>query len=212
MSNPTGRYLCLLTAALVLGAPGCTRSLVLVAETDVPTPLAVSVPLNIGVHYTDAFRNYVYTENSEDRPNWEIKFGASQVMLFDRVLPAMFSKVTRIDDIKHAGNPALDAILVPEVEEMQFAMPNETRTDLYEAWVRYRIHLYGADGQQIVEMPVTGYGKTTTELFKGRDDGLKNAINSAFRDVGAKLTLGFARHRVVQQLLAGKGPHQSGSH
>jgi hypothetical protein len=193
-----------LMAVAMLASVGCTQSLMLQPEAEVPVPLAMQLPLAIGVHYPEAFRNYVYAENTEDRPNWAISCGPSQVALFEAVLPSLFSRVVHVDVTSRPDDPELDAILMPEVEEMQFALPNETRTEMYEAWIRYKITMYQPDGQPIVEFPVTGYGKSTTALFKGKDDGLNDAINSAYRDVGAKLTLGFAQVGAVQPWLADK--------
>lgn len=194
-----------LLAAVALAGVGCSgQSLVLKPEVEVPPPLATQLPLHVAVHYPDEFRGYVYEENSDDRQNWSIDCGPSQVVLFDRVLPSLFAEVSQADGVPFAGPPGLDAILVPKVEEMQFALPHETRTDMYEAWIRYSVTLYQPDGTKIAEFPLTGYGKSTTSLFEGREEGLNSAINAAFRDVGARLTLGFRNNQAVKPWLAAK--------
>lgn len=192
----------LLTIAFLLSA--CDQSLTLETKTDVPTPLMTKLPLKMGIYYADTFRNYTYEENSEDRPNWAIKSGASQVELFDQVLPSMFQNVSHVDNI--AGNPdsTIDGILAPEVEEMQFALPNETKSDLYEVWIKYKVKLFNPNGDVVADWPVTGYGKSSTEFLKSRDKGLQSAINSAFRDAGAKLSLNFTRVPPIRQWLAEK--------
>lgn len=181
---------------------GCERSLTLETETDVPTPLAIQLPLAMGVYYDEGFRNYVYQENSEDRPNWEIKSGDSQVELFDRVLPSMFIEVNYLADIASAYGSGVDGIIVPTVEEMQFALPSETRSDLYEVWIKYKIQLLEENGDLVADWPVTGYGKSSTEFLKSRDKGMQAAINSAFRDAGAKMSLNFTRIPPVRQWLS----------
>ena len=192
----------LLSLLLLLG--GCSQSLTMEAKTDVPTPLATKLPLNMGVYYDEAFRNYTYEENSEDRPNWAIKSGASQVELFDQVLPSMFDNISYLDSLSPAEGSGIDGIIAPQVEEMQFALPNETRSDLYEVWIKYKVRLLEANGDVIVEWPLSGYGKSSTEFLKSRDKGLQAAINSAFRDAGAKFALNFTRVAPIRQWLAGK--------
>jgi hypothetical protein len=192
----------LMTSLLILSA--CEQSLTMVTKTDVPTPLVSKLPLNMGVFYDDEFRNYVYEEDSEDRPKWSIKSGASLVDLFDRVLPSMFQNVSQVDNISANQGNNIDGILAPQVEEMQFALPRETKSNLYEVWIKYKIKLLDSKGDIVADWPVTGYGKSSTEFLKSRDKGLQSAINSAFRDAGAKLTLNFARIPPIRQWLSEK--------
>ncbi|MEJ8566363.1 hypothetical protein [Elongatibacter sediminis] len=201
----TGPALRLMVVSVVaVAVTACSQSMVLKPEAEVPPPLASQLPLHIAVHYPEEFRTYVYEENSDDRQNWSIDCGPSQVVLFDQVLPALFAEVSHVNEIHAAAGSGLDAILVPRVEDMQFALPHETRTELYEAWLRYSITLYEPDGRKITEFPLTGYGKSTTSLFSGREDGLNSAINEAFRDVGARLTLGFRNNQAVRPWLLAK--------
>ena len=90
-----------LAAFLAVILPACNQSLTMEAQTDVPTPLAIQLPLSMAVIYDDEFRNHIYQENSEDRPNWAIKSGDSQVELFDRVLPSMFSEISYYQNFVH---------------------------------------------------------------------------------------------------------------
>ncbi len=196
------RFAFLMASLLILSA--CDQSLTMVTKTDVPTPLLSKLPLNMGVYYDDAFRNYVYEEDSEDRPNWAIKSGASLVDLFDRVLPSMFQNVSQVDSISTDQGNNIDGILAPQVEEMQFALPAETKSDLYEVWIKYTVKLLNSKGDVIADWPVTGYGKSSIEFLKSRDKGLQSAINSAFRDAGAKFALNFAKVPPIRQWLADK--------
>jgi hypothetical protein len=179
---------------------GCDQSLTMEAETDVPIPLAISLPLNMGVYYDDNFRNYIYEEDSEDRPKWAIKSGSSQVELFGRILPSMFQDISYVENT--SGAQGVDGILIPEVEEMQFALPRETKSDLYEVWIKYKVKLLDSKGEPVAEWPVTGYGKSSIEFLKSRDKGMQAAINSAFRDAGAKLSLTFTKIPPIREWLA----------
>jgi hypothetical protein len=181
----------LLVLFLVGSMMGCTQSLRLETSSDVPAPLVGKLPLSIGVYYDDRFKTYAYEENSEDRPNWRISSGAAEVQLFDRILFSMFETTRPVSGTSVLEGSGLDAIISPHIEEMQFALPYETRTELYEVWIKYTITLYQPDGELISEFPLTGYGKSSTEFLKSRDAGIQTAIGVAYRDAGAKLALGF---------------------
>lgn len=194
----------LLTMMVVLLAAGCTSSFNLKTETEIPTPVVTRLPLTMGVHFDDKFRNYVYSENSEDRKNWHIDNSAARLALFKQVLPSMFKEVRMLPADKAAQGSSVDAIISPEVEDMQLALPNETHSELYEAWIKYNIRLYKPDGALIGQWPITGYGKMEKAMFTGRSKGLNSAINQAMRSIGAKLALDFSRQPAVQQWLAGR--------
>ncbi len=202
MTNMFNNFRTVFLLIFFLSLMACNKSLTMEAKTDVPIPLAVKLPLSMGVYYDDTFRNYIYEENSEDRPNWTIKSGTSQVELFDRVLPSMFQDISYIENIQGPHGSNVDGILTPEVEEMQFALPRETRSDLYEVWIKYKVKLFDPQGNLVADWPVTGYGKSSIEFLKSRDKGLQSAINSAFRDAGAKFALNFVRIPPVRQWLA----------
>lgn len=181
---------------------GCNNSLSLKTAIEVPEPQVAKLPLTVGVYYEDELKNHVYTEDSEDRPGWKIDTGESQVELFDRILPAMFQDVKQV--AQPNGGGGLDAVLAPHVEDMQFSLPRETGTDLYEAWIKYRLSLYDQAGVAIANWTISGYGKSTPEFLGRRDEGLQQAINAAFRDAGARLALSFTRNEEVKKWLSEK--------
>jgi hypothetical protein len=186
--------------AVVALAAACTQSVQLKVDTQVPVPTVNRIPLNVGVYYDPALRTYTYKEDTEDRPDWSIESGESQVALFERILPSMFQTVTPAAATAGVGGVA--GVIAPRVVEMQFALPTETRTELYEAWIKYQMQLYDDDGQLVAEWPVTGYGKVESTLLKSKDDGLSTAINLAMRDAGAKLALNFEQVPDVRRWLA----------
>ena len=193
-------------ALLLLLAGACASSLNLKVESEVPTPVVTRLPLDIGVYYEDKFRNYTYKEDSAERRNWSIDSGASQVAMFEQILPSMFRSVKQLSAAPSPGeNYNVDAILVPNIEEMQFSLPSETKLDLYEVWIKYRIGLYDNQGQHITDIPLTAYGKTSTQFLQGRDKAMESSMAQALRDAGARMALGFSRDKVVQEWLSAKG-------
>ena len=197
----------LLTCLILLVAAGCSNSLSVHVDTGVPIPLAAQIPLAVGLFYNDNFRNYVFKEDTEARKNWTIDTRQSRISLFDQILPSMFRTVTPLDDVNtvtaNTGS-TVDAILEPDVIEMQVALPEETHSDMYEAWVKYAIKMYQPGGNVISEWQITGYGKAHTSLFTSSEEGLNMAINLALRDIGAKLVLGFPKAPGVRDWLVTK--------
>lgn len=191
----------LFLASLALAA-ACTQSVKIKVDSEVPVPTVARIPLTMGSYYDPALSAHAYTEDTEDRPDWNIESGESQVQLFDRILPSMFDAVQPVPGI--SGTTGVAGVIAPKVVEMQFALPTETKTDFYEAWIKYQLQLYDTDGQIVAEWPVTGYGKAETAMLKSKDDGLSTAINLAMRDAGAKLALGFEHVPEVRRWLARK--------
>ena len=183
----TNRLIYAVSLLLILTA--CEQSMTLRVESEIPTPVIERIPVKIGVFYQDELRNYVSEENSDERPKWKIESGSSHVDLFEQILSSMFQEVTEVAGTTAAAT--VDAVLAPSVAEMQFALPAETKTDFYEAWVKYDMELHDPDGSRIANWSVTGYGKSSTEFMKSRDKGLNAAVNQALRDAGAKFALGF---------------------
>ncbi len=187
---------------LLATVTGCSQSVKIKVDTEVPVPTVSKIALTLGVFYDPALRTYAYTENSEDRPDWKIESGDSQIALFDRILPSMFQAVTPA--AATTGISGVAGVFAPRVAEMQFALPTETKTEIYEAWIKYQMQLYDGDGQLVAEWPVTGYGKAETAMLKSKDDGISTAINLAMRDAGAKLALGFEQVPEVRRWLSQK--------
>lgn len=194
----------LLTTAAGLLLAGCTSSFNLQTKAQVPTPVVSQLPLIMGVYYDDKFRHYVYEENTDDRKNWHIDNSKSRIALFQQILPSMFQTVQEVSGTSTAAGDRVDAILSPQVEEMQLSLPKETFSDLYEAWIKYKIRLYQPDGELIAEWPLTGYGKAEQGFFNSRKKGLNSAIDEALRDIGAKLAIGFSKQEAVRRWLDGR--------
>ncbi len=199
----SGKAFNLFLCGLMVFVAGCSKTLNLQVESEVPTPLASRLPLALGVYYNDNFLNYVFTEKSEVREDWTIDNRASRVTLFNEILPTMFNSVNNIDSpTTTQGN--IDIILEPEVLDMQVALPEETHTDMFEAWIKYGIKIYNPGGNLLTEWQLTGYGKTHTAMFKNKESGLNTAITMALRDLGAKIILDFSNVPEVRNWLPSK--------
>ena len=190
------------SVGLLLILTACEQSMSLKVESEIPIPVIDRMPVKMGVFFQDVLRNYVTEENSDERPNWKIESGSSHVALFEQILSAMFEEIKEVAGT--SADATVDAVLAPNIVEMQFALPAETKTDFYEAWVKYNMELFNRDGSRIANWSVTGYGKSSTEFMKSRDKGLNAAVNQALRDAGAKFALGFSRVEEINAWLEQK--------
>ncbi len=193
------RVAIVLASALLVA---CSQSLHLKTTNTVPAPLINQYPVSVGIYFTDEFRNFIYREDSPDRPDWRIESGASQVQAFNHILSFMFQSVQEVDSIKASS---LTATLKPTIEEIQIAMPEDTKTKLYEVWIKCRMELFDADGKIITDWPIIGYGKSSVEFLVSRSDGLNAAFGQALRDTGASLILKFTKDDRVKGWLTDLG-------
>ena len=85
------------------------------------------------------------------------------------------------------GDGQLDGVLAPAIEQVQFSTPEQTRSDFYEVWIRYRMRLFDADGTMRKEWPLIGYGKANNRNGGDAGECLNEATIWALRDAAAVL-------------------------
>jgi len=185
---------------LLLSLMSCKSTLEV--EGDFPTPVISIIPLNVGIIYEEEFRSYRYIEKNEERDEWEIGIGKSQVKLFNTVLGAMFKSVIVTESEKIMTNisaevpstaigTSIDLFFKPKVEEFQYNVPDETDINMFEVWIKYNMKVYDGQGQLIADWIQTAYGKTPTAFLKSQERALNEAMIIALRDIGAGLSLRF---------------------
>ena len=180
--------------ATVLLLSACAATTIDISGT-FPAPLIQKLPLTVGVFYDSAFTNHSFIEinDSTGDDQYIINSGSSQIELFNTMLPAVFQNVIELDSIESANARSdLDAVFVPAIEEFQVGLPQKTRLNVYEIWVKYNMRLAGSNGDYIADWVMTAYGKSPEETFQSVDDGVNDAANVALRDLAASFTLGFS--------------------
>lgn len=190
----------LLLAAMLTAA--CSHTVRV--EGKYPQPVGQQHPLTVGIYLSEEFRNFTYHEDSEDRDEWNINTGRAQKNLFETVLGSMFTETISLSSYPQNLPEDVELVIVPEVRELQFTMPRETRVNIFEVWIKYDMHAYNQQGESVASWVITAYGKTPTAFLKSQEDALAQAINVALRDAGATLYTGFERVPELQALLAGK--------
>jgi hypothetical protein len=198
-----GAALCV--AVLVLSACGTKE---VVVQGNFPEPLMDKLPLRLGIWYGDDFRNHEFFDEAKSRSEseWLVKTGSAQVAMWDTLLPGMFAEVIAmraapaIDEL----NPIVDAVLIPHVDELQYAIPAHTSVKVYEIWMRYRYELVTNRGDPIAEWSMTAYGKTPTAFLQSDEAAVNLAAVVALRDAGANFATNFTRVPAVQDWLQKK--------
>jgi hypothetical protein len=203
---PDGRYLrqvcgsALLLALLV----GCGPAQVVV-EGNFPPPLMEPLPLTLGVWYGEDFATHEFFDEAKSRSesSWIVKTGAAQVQMWDTLLAGMFTNVVamKAKPGQDQMNQVVDAVLIPHVDELQYAIPAHTNIKVYEIWMRYRFELVTAGGQSIAEWTMSSYGKTPTAFLQSDEAAVNLAAVMALRDAGANFATNFTRVPAVQEWL-----------
>ncbi|MEX1198866.1 MAG: hypothetical protein WEB57_13530 [Pseudohongiellaceae bacterium] len=168
---------------------GCGANTVTV-EGSYPTPNIPSIPLTLGVYYGEDLTGFRYIEYN-DRGNEEyiVESGPSHVTLFNTLLPSMFEEVVMLNSpTEDAG---VDAVFIPSIDEFQLALPQKTRLDVYEVWVRYNMRFAEPGGETIADWVMTAYGKVEQESLRTADSSIGGATVAALRDLGSNFALGF---------------------
>lgn len=184
----------------VLSACGASS---LVVRGSYPSPNIRPIPLTLGVYYDEELRDFTYVEYSETgKEEYRVASGQTHMQLFDSVLPAMFENVVVLNNLDSAVAAGVDAVFAPRIEEFQLALPQKTRLDSYEVWIKYNMRLLGPRGEYIADWVVTSYGKTPQETLRSVEAGINDATVGALRDLGSNFSLSFGSVPEVRDWLA----------
>ena len=137
---------------------------------------------------------------------YRINVGAAQELMFDNLATGLFrGHRFALTPTDHAPNT--DAILVPSINELQFSIPKQTKSDFFEVWLKYNFELFAPDGSTIAEWPMQAYGRANSRNYgflEDTDNGaLQEASRVALRDAMAVFTFKFQRVPEVQRWLRG---------
>jgi len=183
---------------------GCGPAQVLV-EGNFPPPLMEPLPLTVGVWYDQDFANHEFFDEAKSRSesSWIVKTGQAQVQMWDTLLAGMFQNIVYMKGRPEPGqmNQVVDAVLIPHVDELQYAIPAHTSVKVYEIWMRYRFEMVTTGGAPIAEWTMTSYGKTPTAFLQSDKAAVNLAAVMALRDAGANFATNFTRVPAVQDWL-----------
>ena len=173
---------------LVLGLlAGCGSNVTLDTPT-IPTPLIVKIPASVGLRIPDEFQHYVHDEEIIGREHWSIDLGNSNAALFTQLFGFMFDRVMVLSATDDPKQLAIDALIEPSIEAFEFSVPNQSKTESFAVWIRYRIKVFDQHGTEVANWPVSAYGKSQTASVSG-SQALQRAAILAMRDAAALMIM-----------------------
>ena len=178
-----------LTGMLIAGLiSGCAGSNVTLQTPTIPTPLIHKIPASVGLRMPDNFEHYVHEEEVYGREEWSINLGRSNAALFTQLFGYMFEKVIVLNDSDDPKTLEIDALIEPSIDAFEFSVPNQSKTDSFAVWIRYRIRVFDFDGNEVANWPVSAYGKSQTASVSG-SQALQRAAILAMRDAAALMII-----------------------
>lgn len=197
-----------LVAGAVLALGGCTPTR-FEAASDVPPPLVVKLPVVMGVHLPQPFREQVYEEKEGDDVRVAVSLGRAQSAGFMRIMEALFERVVPVasPEAGAATDPTIRGVLVPALEDVAIVTPYDSGISSFAVSLRYRISLYDPQGRLQESWTFTGYGAHPAGAIPGRDgEALQAATRLAMRDAAARMAVEFREEVAARGLAPGAVP------
>lgn len=166
---------------------GCGSNVVMDAPT-IPTPLIHKIPATVGLRMPANFQNFIHEEEIIGREEWSIDLNDSNAALFRQLFGYMFEEVTIIGPDDDPKNFAIDALIEPSIDAFEFSVPNQSKTESFAVWIRYRIKVFDEEGDQVANWPVSAYGKSQKAKMSGTQ-ALQRAAILAMRDAAALMIM-----------------------
>jgi len=166
---------------------GCSSSVTLQALT-IPSPLTEKIPVSVGLRMPANFHNFVHEEQVYGRDVWSIDLGSSHAALFTQLFKHMFRQLTVLEADDDPKLLNIDALIEPSVDGFEFSVPNQSKTDAFAVWIRYRLKVYDSGGTLVSNWPVSSYGKSQTASVSN-SEALQRAAILAMRDAAALMIM-----------------------
>lgn len=193
----------LLAGLSLSGITGCANTVSI--SGSVPSPLVEPLPLEVGVHYDDALRQYTYyVDEADDGGGWKVNLGETQVRLFDKLFSALFREVVHVEDPEQGAQlPEVDVIIEPVLESYSFQTPWGTNSKFYEVDIQYTLSFYTPTGELISHWPIACHGRSRSQLLSA-DKPLEEATIAAMRDAAAMVVIELREKLDVKRLMEPK--------
>jgi hypothetical protein len=183
---------------------GC-GSQVAVHDPRIPDPLISQMPMSVAVRYPETFDSFVHEEEVIGKEKWKIDLGESNKLLFTKLFSAMFSDFQVLKDDADPRDLQIDALIEPGIDAFEFSVPEQSQTDAFAVWIRYRIKIFDSEGNQVANWPISAYGKSQSSTFGG-DEALRRAAVLAMRDAAALVILQMDKSTGISSLSKARPP------
>lgn len=194
LRTPRSMTLALVAASLLAGC-GPNR---VETPSRFPAPLMQPLALSAVLDADRAFSTYVHDEKLPPPGRaWRLSVGPASVDWMKNLLAASFSRFA-------TGSGGADLVFRPTIEDVQFSTPQQSKTEFYEAWIKYRIEVVNRGGAKVANWSIQAYGKRRDRSLASAEAGMGEALNKAMRDGAAALALELRDPKRVQALAQGR--------
>jgi len=190
---------CVILTSLL--AVGCASS-VTVANPTIPAPHFEKLPLDVAVRIPAEFNSFIHEENVLGRNTWTIDLGSSNASFFTQLFGYMFNNVIVLGPDDNAMDYTFDALVEPRIEGFEFSIPNQSKTNAFAVWIRYRMQVFDSVGNSAATWTVSAYGKSQKQGLGGTKS-LQRAAVLAMRDAAALILMQMDKATKISELADG---------
>jgi len=168
----------------------------------IPEPRLEKIPVDVAVRMPANFQEFVHTEDVLGKSKQTIHLGSSNANFFRQLFGYMFDSVVVLGPDDDARDYQFDALIEPSIEGFEFSTPNQTQSQDYSVWIRYRLNVFDRVGTRASSWTVSAYGKSQKEGITG-GDSLRRAAVLAMRDAAALIIMQMDNVSKIRQLADG---------
>ena len=194
------RFVSLAGLAAILLA-GCSSTVTMEMPT-IPEPRIDKIPVDVALRIPAEFENFVHVEEVLGKSTWTIELGRSNANFFTQLFGHMFDSVIILGPDDDPRDFQFDALIEPEIEGFEFATPEQSQSNAFAVWIRYRMSIFDSVGNRASSWTVNAYGKAQKEELGG-GDSLKRAAILAMRDAAALIIMQMEKVTNIRQLADG---------
>ena len=168
----------------------------------IPEPRLEKIPVDVAVRIPENFHEFTHTEDVLGKSKFTVHLGNSNANFFSQLFGYMFESVRFLGPDDDPRDYQFDALIEPAIEGFEFSIPNQTQTNAYSVWIRYRMNVFDSVGNRASSWTVSAYGKSQKEGLTGTDS-LRRAAVLAMRDAAALIIMQMEKVSKIRDLANG---------
>jgi len=191
----------LTVVSLLMTLAGC-GSTVVMDEPTIPEPRVAEIPVSVLLRIPEQFENFVHEEDVLGKESWTINLGRANATFFTQLFEHLFADVTVVGPDDDARDFQFDALIEPSIDGFEFSVPNQSKTEAFAVWIRYRLRIFDREGNNASNWTVSAYGKSQKAGIGG-SDSLQRAAVLAMRDAAALIVMQMDKVTKISSLANG---------
>lgn len=169
----------------------------------IPEPHMAKIPVDVAVRMPAEFEHFVHEEDVLGKKKWTIDLGRANAAFFTQLFGYMFDSLTVLGPDDDPRDFQFDALIEPAIDGFEFSVPNQSGSQAFAVWIRYRMSVFDSVGNRASSWTINAYGKSQKQGMGGTES-LRRAAILAMRDAAALIIMQIDRATVIRQLA--KGP------